>query len=225
MTNKYESTGINSLARRHAMKTSLLATGALVSCKLWAQGRPLGPTPLEIMGPYYPVLKPLDQDADLTRIAGRPGRAAGQIIELCGCVLNGDGKPVANAKIEMWQANTYGRYNHPSDPNTTAPLDPCFQGYAIQRTDAWGRYRFRTIKPGAYPATPTWVRTPHIHFDVTGSVDRLVTQLYFEGEPLNDSDLLLQALSEAERRQVLVSLLPAPGGGLKGEWDIVLNRG
>ena len=205
MSDKPEAMDINSLSRRRAMKTSLLAGGALVSGGLLAQGS-LAPTPLEIMGPFYPVLKPLDQDADLTRVAGRHGTAAGQVIELSGRVLNGQGKPVPNAKIELWQANTHGRYDHPSDPNTTAPLDPYFQGYSTQKTDAWGRYRFRTIKPGAYPATPEWIRTPHIHFDVSGRVDRLVTQLYFAGEPLNDSDLLVQALSDDERRAVLVHL-------------------
>lgn len=226
MTDKHEAKEITSLARRHAMKASLLVGGALVSGSLLAQGRRFAATPEEIMGPYYPVLKPLDQDADLTRIAGRNGRAAGQVIELRGRVLDGDGKPVANAKIELWQANTHGRYDHPSDPNTVASLDPNFQGYAVQMTDAWGRYRFRTIKPGAYPATPEWTRTPHMHFDVSGRVDRLVTQLYFAGEPLNDTDLLFQGLSEDERRRVLVQLSPAPyAGELVGEWDIILNRG
>jgi protocatechuate 3,4-dioxygenase beta subunit len=207
------------------MKTGLLAGGAIVSGSLLAQER-LVPTPEEIMGPYYPVLKPLDQDADLTRIAGHDDIAAGQVIELSGRVLDGRGEPVANAKIELWQANTHGRYDHPSDPNTTIPLDPNFQGYAMQTTDAWGRYRFRTIRPGAYPATSEWTRTPHIHFDVSGRVDRLVTQLYFAGEPLNDGDLLFQGLSDDERRRVLVQLSPAPGTEeLVGEWDIILNRG
>jgi protocatechuate 3,4-dioxygenase beta subunit len=226
MNDKSETMDIHSPARRHAMKASLLAGGAIVSGSLLAQGRRLVPTPEEIMGPYYPVQKPLDQDADLTRMAGRDGTAAGQVIELSGRVLDGGGKPVANAKIELWQANTHGRYDHPSDPNTTAPLDPSFQGYAIQMTDAWGRYRFRTIKPGAYPATSEWTRTPHIHFDVSGRVDRMVTQLYFAGEPLNDSDLLFQGLSDDEQRRVLVQLRSAPGTGeLVGEWDIILNRG
>ncbi|BDU20340.1 protocatechuate 3,4-dioxygenase [Dyella sp. GSA-30] len=226
MSDKLENTEIHSLSRRRAMKTSLLAGSALVSGGLLAQGRRMVPAPEEIMGPYYPVLKPLDRDADLTRIAGRHGVALGQVIELSGRVLDGDGKPVVNAKIELWQANVHGRYDHPSDPNTTAPLDPGFQGYSIQKTDAWGRYRFRTIKPGAYPATPEWTRTPHIHFDVSGRADRLVTQLYFAGEPLNDSDLLFQALSEDDRRRVLVQLQPVPGTEkLAGEWDIILNNG
>jgi protocatechuate 3,4-dioxygenase beta subunit len=226
MSDKSKANEINSPSRRRAMKASLLAGGAIVSSSLLAQGRRLAPTPEEIMGPYYPVLKPLDRDADLTRLAGRKGRAAGQVIELSGRVMDGRGKPVANAKIELWQANTHGRYDHPSDPHTTLPLDPSFQGYAIQMTDAWGRYRFRTIKPGAYPATPEWTRTPHIHFDVSGHVDRLVTQLYFAGEPLNDGDLLFQGLSDDEQRRVLVPLRPAPRAGeLVGEWDIILNRG
>lgn len=87
--------------------------------------------------------------------------------------------------MELWQANAHGRYNHPSDPNP-APLDPNFEGFAVQYTDAEGRYRFRTIKPGAYPTgIENWWRPAHIHFDVTGRTDKLVTRMYFDGDPLS----------------------------------------
>jgi protocatechuate 3,4-dioxygenase beta subunit len=121
-------------------------------------------TPEAIVGPFYPVLKPLDKDADLTLIAGNKTRAAGKIVHVTGRVLNPKGEPVKGAKIEIWQANTYGRYSHPSDPYD-APIDPNFQGYTILTTDSEGRYRFKTTKPGAYPATKTWTRPPHIHVD------------------------------------------------------------
>ncbi|MDP5008056.1 MAG: protocatechuate 3,4-dioxygenase, partial [Glaciimonas sp.] len=157
----------------------------------------------------------------------RDGMAAGQVVHLMGTVRNREGVPVVNARIEMWQANLYGRYDHPSDPNVIAPLDPYFQGYAVQHTDALGRYRFKTIKPGAYPATPEWTRTPHIHFDIRGKADRLVTQLYFVGEALNDADLLFQALGD-QQKDVLVRLKSSgdvEAGSLLGIWDITLNKG
>ena len=127
-------------------------------------------TPEQIMGPFYPVIRPLDRDSDLTRIVGKRGHAQGQVIHLTGRVLNSRGEPVRGARLEIWQANAKGRYDHPGDVNP-APLDPNFQGFGVQVTDAQGRYRFKTIKPAAYPinpANPSNIRPPHIHFDVTG---------------------------------------------------------
>src|SRR5262249_33276775 len=123
-------------------------------------------------------------------IRGKHGHAQGKIIHLTGQVLNQNGEPVRGAKIEIWQANTHGRYAHPSDTNS-APLDANFQGYSVQTTDAEGHYRFKTIKPGAYRVDANSMRTPHIHFDVMGKKDRLVTQMYFPGEPLNEKDAIL----------------------------------
>src|SRR4030095_7494357 len=110
-------------------------------------------TPEQIMGPFYPVLKPLDRDSDLTRIVGKRGHAQGQVIHLTGQVRNSKGEPVRGARIEIWQANAKGRYDHPGDINP-APLDPNFQGFGVGVTDAEGRYRFKTIKPAAYPINP-----------------------------------------------------------------------
>jgi protocatechuate 3,4-dioxygenase beta subunit len=187
-----------------------------------------GPITAEsIAGPYYPVDHPLDDDADLTFVKGRPGKALGQVIELHGRVTNEAGAPVPRASIELWQANTHGRYDHRSDPNVVAPVDPAFQGYSRQTTDYQGRFRFRTVRPGAYPATETWLRTPHIHFDVRGHVDRRIIQLYFADEPLNDTDALYQALSASEQATVTVALGPHPRipGAQLGRWDIVLATG
>lgn len=124
-------------------------------------------TPAQILGPYYPVIKPTDQDTDLTMIAGRTGRAQGQVIYVAGRVINRHGKPVSGAQMEIWQANSHGRYTHQSDQHD-APLDPNFEGYARIVTDADGRYRIKTIKPGAYPDDSGTLRAPHIHFEVTG---------------------------------------------------------
>ena len=93
----------------------------------------------------------LPQSSDLTRVPGRSGRAEGQVLNVMGRVLNLAGEPVRNAKVEVWQANAYGRYTHPNDTNP-APLDPNFVGSAELATDSQGRYRFKTIKPAAYPA-------------------------------------------------------------------------
>jgi protocatechuate 3,4-dioxygenase beta subunit len=184
-------------------------------------------TPGQILGPFYPVLKPPYQGADLTAIPGKPGRAEGQVIHVMGRVLNLAGQPVQGARMEIWQANTHGRYTHPSDTNP-APLDPNFEGFAVLTTDAEGRYRFTTIKPGAYPAGPGLMRPPHIHFEVTGKINRLVTQMYFADEPLNDKDPFLQSAG-ANKDNLIVSLRPPTQAfepdSLVAVWDIVLDKG
>ena len=96
---------------------------------VFAQG--LKRTPGEILGPFYPVLRSVEKTADLTTVPGKPGRAAGQVIYVMGRVLNVQGQPVKGARIELWQANSHGRYVHPSDTNP-APLDPNFEGFAIR---------------------------------------------------------------------------------------------
>jgi protocatechuate 3,4-dioxygenase, beta subunit len=215
---------LNRLSRRDLLR--FCGLGSL----LWAAGRTpavaqtMRRTPTQVLGPFYPVVKPLDQDADLTAIAGRPGRAAGQVIEVMGRVINREGKPVAGARVEIWQANTYGRYTHPSDRNK-APLDPNFEGFAVLKTDAEGRYRFKTIKPGAYPDDSGAMRAPHIHFDVLGRTNRLVTQMYFAGEALNETDRFL-GTAAANRERLIVPFRPSSEKqGLVGVWDIVLDEG
>src|SRR3954465_7667000 len=105
-------------------------------------------TPEDILGPFYPAGKEPVPGIDLT--AGKTGRAEGRIVHLMGRVLNEKGEAVPGAKVEIWQANTHGRYTHPSDSNP-APLDPNFEGFGAQATDADGRFRFKTVKPGSYP--------------------------------------------------------------------------
>src|SRR5438128_11599901 len=196
---------IDDLSRREILKMSaMIGVASMVSARFASAQAALQRTPDQILGPFYPV-KPLSQHADLTRVPGRPGRAEGQVLNVMGRVLNLKGEPVRNAKAEVWQANAHGRYTHPSDPNP-APLDPNFEGSAILSTDTDGRYRFKTIKPAAYPAGPNTMRPAHIHFQVSGRQDRLVTQMYFEGDPYNNTDRFLQS---AERTELLVTkLLP-----------------
>ena len=181
-------------------------------------------TPDQVLGPYFPVgCTPVRKD-DLTTIEGVDGVAQGEIIKVTGHVLDRYGEPVRGVGLTIWQANTFGRYAHSNDSNP-APLDPNFVGCVDIRSGHDGVYRIKTVKPGAYPAGPDWMRPPHIHFEVHGRFERLVTQMYFPGEPLNASDRLLNA---APRPDLLVatSLSPEnPTGYRVLNFDIVLSRG
>lgn len=160
-------------------------------------------TPAQGEGPFYPIHQQSDLDADLTVVEGRTGRAEGHVILVEGRVRNRDGGPIGNALVDVWQANHHGRYAHELD-TSAAPLDANFQGWAKIRTDAEGRYRFKTIKPGSYTVGDR-PRPPHIHFKVSGDGHRaLTTQMYFAGEPLNEGDSLFQE-APAELRHLLVS--------------------
>lgn len=216
------------LSRRRLLEMAVIAGGALLLPRVdpaFAQPAERMPTSEQAMGPFYPVAKPIDQDADLTVIAGKPGKARGQAIYVMGRVMDLKGRPIPNAQVEIWQANTFGRYTHPNDRNS-APLDPNFEGYGLLVTDLEGRYRFKTIKPAAYPASADWVRPPHIHFQITTKANRFVTQMYFAGEPLNEKDSLL---ASASNKETLITKLTAPTNDLEPEvlvaaWDIVLPR-
>jgi protocatechuate 3,4-dioxygenase beta subunit len=184
------------------------------------------PTPDQILGPFYPVQKPTDGGNDLTRLKGRSGAAQGPVVYVTGRVLSLRGDPCPDVKLEIWQANGAGRYTHPHDRNQ-APIDPNFDGYATVVTDADGRYRFRTVKPGAYPVVAEYWRPPHIHFDITGKVNRLITQMYFPDEPLNEKDPLLQQ-SWAKNSLIAQVLPPTPAEQPDSQlvvWDIVLIQG
>lgn len=168
-------------------------------------------------------------EADLARPA--PGRIAiGQLIHISGRILDEDGRPVRGAVVELWQANAAGRYFHPIDQRD-APLDPDFVGNGRVLTDGEGRYGFFTIKPGAYPVPvkETWWRPPHVHFGVLGpsSLSRLVTQMYFRGDPLNAHDRILNSIPDPAARERLIARDLAPAevgdGWLGFEHDIVLR--
>jgi protocatechuate 3,4-dioxygenase beta subunit len=218
---------IGDLGRRELLMMSavLAAAGMDIPTKLAAAEAALQRTPGQVLGPFFP-LGELPQSADLTTLPGRSGRAEGQVLNVMGRVLNLSGEPVRNAKIEVWQANAHGRYSHPSDTNP-APLDPNFEGVALLTTDQDGRYRFKTIKPGAYPAGPNRFRPAHIHFQVTGRQDRLVTQMYFENDPYNDTD---PPLNSAAAKDLLIVKLLAPSSEFEPDskmvlWDMVVYKG
>lgn len=179
-------------------------------------------------GPFYPIHKQQDRDADLTRFDGRQERAAGELTQVEGIVMDQDGKPIADALVDVWQCNAAGRYHHERDPNP-APRDPNFQGWAQILTDENGAYSFLTVKPGAYAVDGNWSRPPHIHYKVSKrGFHELTTQMFFEGEPLNDVDQLFLALPEAERDSVLAKLgkTTTKDGepALHCDFDVVLTR-
>jgi protocatechuate 3,4-dioxygenase beta subunit len=195
--------------------------GALVATPTLA-GRRLLATPAQSAGPFYPMELPLDDDNDLTQVAGRTGVAAGRLTELSGRVLDLNGRAVTDARIEIWQCDANGRYRHPGDRGRAAP-DENFQGHGQTRTDSSGRYRFRTIRPVPYPG-----RTPHIHIAVSAPQSApLVTQLYINGEPRNAGDFLFNRVPADRRHQVQADFLPAgaglPGVHLQAEFDMVLG--
>ncbi|MCK1545529.1 protocatechuate 3,4-dioxygenase [Bradyrhizobium sp. 147] len=180
-------------------------------------------TPDQILGPYFPLGRRHVERCDLTAIEGANGIAQGEIIEVAGRILNREGEPVSGASVTIWQANTFGRYTHPDDTNP-APLDPNFVGNADVRSGADGSYRIKTVKPGAYPAGPDWKRPPHIHFEVHGQFERLITQMYFPDELLNASDRLLNA---ALRPDLLIASVSSQDQSRHRvfRFDIVLSRG
>jgi protocatechuate 3,4-dioxygenase beta subunit len=202
------------ISRRAIIGSGIVLAGASLADRL-AAADAIIQTSTQTIGPFYPVQRPLEQDADLTRLASASEPAKGQVIEVTGRVLGPDGRPVPNAKLDIWQANAAGRYAHPGDDNP-APLDPGFQGSAMIATDAEGRYRFRTVKPGLYPG-----RTQHIHFDVTGGSQRLITQMYFPGEAGNEKDVLLSRVPEGYRGAMIANLAEAAATPTY-RWDVVL---
>ena len=179
-------------------------------------------TPDQILGPFYPVHRTPETSGDLTQ----GGRAQGLVLHLGGIISGLDGSPVAGAEVQIWQANSHGRYRHAGDVNP-APLDPHFDGFAVATTDAEGRYAFTTVKPVAYPTSPTTWRPAHIHFRVTTKLEQFVTQMYFEGAPYNETDPFLRS---ARRPEALI-VTPLPPGpdqapdSRRIRFDIVLATG
>lgn len=183
----------------------------------------------ELTGPGPAISAITPEDADLTRNAGTGGEAIGQRIIVTGQVLDEQGDPVPHALIEVWQANAAGRYVHRRD-DWPAPLDPNFLGIGRCLTDAAGRYRFLTIRPGAYPWRnhPNAWRPPHIHVSLFGAslASRLITQMYFPGEPLNDLDPIFNAVPEGARPRLVASYahdVTEPEWALGFRFDLVVR--
>jgi protocatechuate 3,4-dioxygenase, beta subunit len=170
---------------------------------------PLLRTPDQILGPFYPLNCTPDLTGDLAKSPSRPERANGELLLVKGKVLTPGRRPIAQARIEIWQANSAGKYRHPSD-TTAESLDPNFDGFTVLQTDQEGHYAFRTVKPGAYRTPHGDLRPPHIHFLVDFGADRLITQMYFAGEPANATDRWLLAAPQPDL--LIVSLEDSPPG-------------
>jgi len=210
------------MADRRRLLGALGATAALALTTPVARAVQLLATPYQGQGPFYPQELPLDQDNDLSRVAGRGGRAHGTILDVSGRLLDEAGRPLAGVQIEIWQVNAYGRYHHRGD-DQDKPWDPNFQGFGRTVTDAGGAYRFRTVRPVAYPG-----RAPHIHFALSDTrFATFYTQMYIAGAPDNERDFLLRQVRDARARDsLIVDLAPsaAEGAELVGRFDIVLGE-
>jgi len=183
----------------------------------------------ELTGPVYgqESLGPLDHD--LTRNGAKDGEPLGERIVVTGRVLDEDGRAVPDTLIEIWQANAAGRYIHEADRHD-APLDPNFFGGGRCVSDREGRYRFHSIRPGAYPwgNHPNAWRPNHIHFSLFGPslATRLVTQMYFPGDPLLDLDPIYLAVPAGARQRLIADFsldATEPGFALGYLFDIVLR--
>ena len=201
------------------------------STRLRAPKRPLVSLPEELhdlAGPVFGDETVGELDHDLTR--QHAGEPLGERIVVAGRVVDDGGRPIPSALVEVWQANAAGRYHHAADRHP-APLDPNFSGAGRCLTDADGRYRFVTVKPGAYPwgnHENAW-RPAHIHFSVFGRVftQRLVTQMYFPGDPLLAHDPIFHAVRDPRARELLVARFDLdttqPEWALGYVWNIVLR--
>ena len=204
-------------------KTSVLRSPRLA---LWSLQNSLS----EVTGPVFGQEELGALDNDLVLNYAKTGEPIGERTIVHGQVLDGNGRPVPGALVEVWQCNAGGRYRHKTD-TYIAPIDPNFGGCGRMITDNEGRYAFRTVKPGAYPYrnhVNSW-RPAHIHFSVFGSgiAQRLITQMFFQGDPLIPLDQLLGTVPDAAARGRLVAALDmnaaVPLDSLAYKFDIVLR--
>jgi protocatechuate 3,4-dioxygenase alpha subunit len=179
----------------------------------------LVPTPSQTVGPFFHLGLARAEWADLS--ADDP---AGERIRVEGRVIDGDGAPVPDALIELWQANAAGRYNHPDDRQDEKPLDPHFRGFGRVATDAEGRVRVVTVKPGPVPGRGNALQAPHINVALfaRGLLKHLYTRIYFADEAANASDPILSSIEDESARR---SLLARREGGSPAvyRFDIVLQ--
>jgi protocatechuate 3,4-dioxygenase alpha subunit len=179
----------------------------------------LTPTPSQTVGPFFHLGMARPEWADLT-----VGNPEGERIAIAGRVLDGDGAPVPDAVIEVWQANEAGRYNHPDDQRDDAKLDPGFRGFGRVATDADGRFRFVTIKPGPVPGRGNALQAPHINIALfaRGLLRHLYTRIYFADNPRNAADPLLSSIEDEKVRGTLLAR-SAEGEMPVYRFDIVLQ--
>ena len=177
-----------------------------------------GQTPSQTVGPFFHDALSWPDAVALVRPETR-----GERIAIVGRVLDGDGQPVPDALIEIWQANAAGRYDHPED-RQGKPRDPAFRGFGRCASDADGGFRFATIRPGRVPGRGNSLQAPHINVGLfaRGLLRRLVTRIYFEDAPENAEDPILALVQDPARRATLLAK-PVPGDGPVYRFDIVLQ--
>ena len=188
-------------------------------------------TPSQTIGPFFPQSLLAENENDLTRLGPDKPRAQGELIYITGAVTDEDGAPVSGALIEIWQANKWGKYDHPADASKK-PIDENFRNFGRTLTDKDGRYTFSSIRPGAYPnpGYDNWFRPPHVHFSIfaAGLMQRIITQMYFPDEELNDIDPILNSVENLDTRARLIAeQVSAPSDASAGavvyRFDIVLR--
>ena len=211
------------IGRRHLIGgLSAVSAALLLPSRLAAQAA-LAATPRQTAGPFYPVDWAGDSDGDLVVVTGEAARAQGTVAHVQGRVLDIRGQPVSGALVEIWQCDAVGVYRHPADERGTRRHDSGFQGRGRVVADASGTYKFRTIRPVAYPG-----RTPHIHIAVkVPKQEKFTTQCYVKGHPGNDRDGIFRSLrDEKARGALLVDFIPIQEsrlGELAAKFDIVLG--
>ncbi len=185
----------------------------------------------DITGPRFAAADVRAEEADLSRRAPGLPRALGQLMTISGQVLDDAGRPVPDCLVEIWHANCSGKYIHHNDPSPV-PEDANFRGRGRVMTDAKGFYEFRTIKPGAYAVPDSqpgqqrgWWRPPHIHLSLFGAnfASRLVTQLYFPGDPLNEQDAILMSIPDKAARERMICRYRHRTTSNSAEGDAALN--
>lgn len=206
--------------RRTFLKKSVLGTmGAVVASNVSAQTS----TPRDAEGPFYPITPQKDKDADLTKVDGKIGTAKGAVIEIYGQVLDTKMNPVEDATIDLWQANSFGKYHHPHD-TSDAPVDEHFQSWAIIQSGKDGKFRFKTIMPGAYPykTKPEDQRTPHIHMKIgKHGYEPVLTQMYFPDQEQNKTDGLYQRKTKEQQAMMTAQNTDKPNEFL---YNIFLDK-
>lgn len=179
------------------------------------------PTASQTVGPFFHLGLARPDWSDLTR-----DNPSGEHIVVEGRVTDGDGAAVPDAMIEVWQANAAGRYNHPADDQNDKPLDPRFRGFGRVATDAEGRFRIVTIRPGPVPGRGNALQAPHLTLAVfaRGLLKHLYTRVYFDDEPANGNDPLLSSIEDEVARRTLLARRKADAGGRACYcFDIVLQ--
>jgi protocatechuate 3,4-dioxygenase alpha subunit len=178
------------------------------------------PTPSQTVGPFFHLGLARAEWADLA--AGNP---AGERIAIEGRVIDGDGAPVPDAMLEIWQANAAGRYDHPEDDRTDKALDPHFRGFGRVATDADGHFRIVTIKPGPVPGRGNALQAPHINIALfaRGLLIQLFTRIYFADDPANAGDPLLSSIEDPKARGTLIAHRTDAGGPPTYRFDIVMQ--